>query len=375
MRLKNYKLHFVATILIIIIILLVLKVNSLTFENFQKSKEIESLDKKNKSLIIEISSLEKEIRLKDKNLSILEEKFQEKIQENKILNESIISLENKNLTLLEEYTYIKNDLLNFKESINESMDWFKENSTIDVLNEKEKIEKELLKCIECTSKNCYIKTACIDVFVNRRAFDIEYIFDTETSSLDDRLQPLQSFLDNKGGDCEDFSLFFTAQLRYLIQYSLDKGKAPIIESFIDLKNNNYFIYQNWYYENSIEYRLNKEFIYPYIACGNLYDIQKDEYGGHCVVLISKNKINNFEEINLLKDSYLIEPQTGRFIDFVEYNGFLEEKNNFGYIYYIITDNDFYIHKDVLKLNNSFENEWYSYNYYLEKINFLEKEYN
>jgi hypothetical protein len=96
------------------------------------------------------------------------------------------------------------------------MEWFKENSIIDNLKNTRRIKNYLKDCVVCDSDYCNIKTACV-YLINKNELLLEYQFDQVTSGAEDKLQSLQSFMDNKKGDCEDFLYFLQQRLDiYLI---------------------------------------------------------------------------------------------------------------------------------------------------------------
>ncbi len=276
-------------------------------------------------------------------------------------------LENENSILLEDYETIKNDLFNFKEVIKDLMDWFQQNSTINNIENINSTKSRLTNsCVYCENKYCYIKTTCIE-YINERYLKLEYIPDLKTSGKEDNLQNLNHIVnDSVGGDCEDFSLLFTAQLRYLIDYVItEKNKIPIIEGVIlSDTTKNYFIYGDWYYDKGVEeYKLEEGYIHPYVACGNLYDPQSGEYNGHCVVMITDKEIKTPDDVHLsLFSSYLIEPQFGDLL----------EEDDFENLYMVIIENDLFMKESILfdtPIINEFK--WYGYQTYLNKIKVFE----
>jgi hypothetical protein len=197
-------------------------------------------------------------------------------------------------------------------------------------------------------------------------FSFSYKLDEITSSKTDYLQSLTQFFENEGGDCEDFSLLFKAQINYLINYC-DKEKI-IIEAYTQTKNENeYFVNYNnsWFLSKAKAKELSLENIYPTIVCGNMYDLRSEQINGHCVIAFSSKKINSVEDLTYLVGAQLVEPQSGEYLgtinnhsivgdggeDLVNQNFsniFLISKENYStiisypsYIHTVITDNDLF----------------------------------
>lgn len=381
MKTKPINNKIIFTLIFILGLILILFV----IKHYNLSKDFNNNVSEYNNLVEEYNTLkmnynELKLNYDQKSTTLIE--IESNLKKLEILNNSISSelskIKTENKLITEDYEYIKNDLLNFKEIINESMDWFRENSTIESINDLNRFKLKLkTKCVYCENDYCYIKTACIE-HVNSTYLKLKYKEDIRTSKEEDKLQTLESFVNNKGGDCEDFSLLFTAQLRYLVDYiKLEKEKIPIIESIIEDKTNvDYYIYGDpgedgsWYYDKNIKgYHLDENYIHPYVVCGNLYDIQSQEYNGHCVTLVTNYEIERPEDISeKIYNSYLIEPQFGDFIDYVDYSGLLGEQNNIGEIYMIITKNDIFYNEMYLLENPINQYNWYGYQTYLEKIN-------
>ena len=208
---------------------------------------------------------------------------------------------------------------------------------------------------------------------------------------------VSEFLGNKKGDCEDYSLLFAAELRYLENYIISNyNKKPIITSVIqsdfykkfNVATMNGYIY---YLPGATRFDYNSEYIYPYVACGNLYDPQTKNINGHCLIMLTNRIINNDNIIKQLKGSYLLEPQTGFYsgridmeqtikyastsniISKINYNiGFIDSNNNpKSKIYEFITSNDLFYNNSIYTGDNPLNSKWLSYNYFLNKL----KEYN
>ena len=360
-----------AVILIFVIYVLNNKINDLEERYGVLNNQHTKLIKEHNKLIQDKQELEKQFITLSNDFKDLTEDYNSKILENKVKDQEISSLTNNYNGVLENYQILNDEVGVFKIRIEESMNWFKNNSTIQNLSNERRIKNSLRNCVSCERDICYIKTACIQV-INQEELNLKYAFDTQTSGQDDKLQTIEQFLLKKKGDCEDFSLFFVAELRYLIDYVNSLKKTPIIEAIIESDTTrSYEIVGRWYYPEGIEKKIiSKDYIYPYVACGNILDPNTKNIGGHCLIMFSKEEIKESQDIEDMMDMELIEPQTGMYVNKAENNGVFQINNSENQVGQIITDNDYYMHNSVLYRNNT-ESHWYSYGYYLNKINELE----
>ena len=380
---RNHSYKFVILILLILILTIfciqsVSKYNDLDSKyNLKNQQYIDVLNNYNNikedynQTNFEKQALEINLNNKEKEYNTLKEEY--KISQN---SKNEVLLDYNNLSsdynvILNNYNYLSQDLNNFRKDIRESMDWFKLNSNIDYLDDniKHRMDVSLKDCIICNSTSCKIKLACINL-KNNKTFKLKYSEDKIITNKEDKLQSLQSFLDIKKGDCEDFSLLFASELRYITS-NLTKDKRIVIEPIISSNTSkNYYIDEDeeWYYDKGIEGIEYNDYNYPYVACGKAYDLQTNKVGGHCFIILSKNKINTVLDINNI-DAIAIEPQNGMFIGEVnnslliedqEYSIYLVDKEQEGQnnIFSIILENDFLIYKN---------NSWESYSLFLEDL--------
>ncbi len=296
--------------------------------------------------------------------------YESQLEINKDLENSFEKLDQEHTIVLEDYNTLMLEIGIFKKNIEESMNWFRVNSTIDDLKNVRRIKNYLKDCVICNDNYCNIKTACI-YLINKNELYLEYQLDDITSETEDKLQSLESFITNKKGDCEDFSLLFTAEIRYLIDYVRSLNKTPIIEGITESNTTkNYWIIENkWYYSGGIDEKiLSEEYIYPSVVCGNLFDPNTEEYNGHCAVGFFNREINNNIDLQLIENIEIIEPQNGLYIGSAENNG-LFNINDQDYIYSVITEKDYYL--NGYRLFKKDDLSWYSYGHYLNKIKDLE----
>lgn len=368
---------------------------ALVTQNEQISEKLKQCEKENNELnekineqLVEIKKLNEEInkiqnqknelegvvKNLEKNNSELNKKLEEMNNENRNLSNFLANMK-ETLQNFEKELYEKIDLIdNYKNEINRSISWYNKNSRFYKINDL-KIDnlisnlKESLKnkCIKIITNECTIKIGCI-FLVNSEYQDFGYRKD-ETINATDKILSLEDFLKNKGGDCEDFALFFKAEFNYLRE--LCKDKKIILETYHwDMKkfkkSDKYYLDVNnkWYIEYSKKVELN--YTNLVVICGNLYDLNQDKISGHCMVALTKEKINSVDDIEFLLNAEVIEPQTSEFqgiigIDF-KLAGFDNITNKDSYIDSIITDDDFYIYSkkydkwlSLKKLHSELEN--------------------
>jgi len=258
----------------------------------------------------------------------------------------------KNILNLTKYELIEltEEISGLEKSINDSVAWFKENSLFSPSLDPfvYRIERD---CI----KEKKLKLACVS-FLTGRYLGINYI-----SEYPDRLLSLNDFTSRKGGDCEDFALFFKAMIN-----TLKKSHPEVVAEVWEEGSGNYVVYTEkdeskvveWYTHGdgiSID-RLGS--LNPYVIC-----FAVDYNSGHCIVALSEKEIHSIEEIDQLNGAALFEPQTG------EYNGVIGRQlvlckngepnceSNPGHISFIITDDD------LFQFNNG---SWKSFAYYGQK---------
>lgn len=275
--------------------------------------------------------------------------------------------------LKEEVDEIIEKIETYKNELEKSMEWFKDNS---ILNEGDSRQKRVInyldsECLIGKSNTCYIKTGCFWL-VNSEKLNYKYKKDIYTSEEEDKLQSLVDFISNKGGDCEDYSLFYKAELNSIIERCEDGGYSNIvIESWIETEkpSGKYWLDKDkdWYLEDVTGIILDEGFIYPNVVCGNIYDLNLDEISPHCIIALTKNKIESIKDMNKLMKAPLFEPQSGMYIgliDDISSDIGLVTKQNYDYldsfIDTVITDNDYFLFSES-------EEEWLSYSIFSEEL--------
>jgi hypothetical protein len=352
--------------LVLILIILVIGVIFLVNENNNLQDEF-NLFKTNSNL--EISNLTNSINiLNNENNSLKSNLFN--------LGNDFNELKNSNDYLNQEYVVLKNEanqtiqkINNYEKELQDSMDWFGANAT---LSEKQKNLLLQLKsnCRTKTSKSCEINLGCI-FLINSEFQNYKYIDDEVTSNEIDKLQSIEEFVSNKGGDCEDYSLFFKAEFNSLVNECRDNNLEIKLIAWEDFKTTSKLWLNNsktWYFDNAKVVDIENSF--ANIVCGNMYDPNSERVNGHCVIAFTKNKINSILDLGLLNEAVLVEPQSGKYLGVVNTtsNIFLVTNNYFlnnsyintSYINTIITDNDFFLFSEV-------ENVWQSYGGFAKEL--------
>lgn len=256
----------------------------------------------------------------NKNLSISIDNLQKGLE---VSGQQISQLEAANKDLYTSYTELKSeidstvmDLNAYEKEINESIGWFKANSDLVAVSEGQGIGEYITNyCYhtDVTRDKHYVKTGCL-ILVNENKLGLKYKEDIVTSEKVDKLQSLSEFIKNKGGDCEDFSLFYKAEWNYLIA-NIQSPSTVIVDAWEPVETSEIYwldFLDTWFYKNANPVELKGGYIYPNVVCGDLYDLNTGEINGHCMIALTKSKIGSVAELNKLKDAPIIEPQNGRY---------------------------------------------------------------
>lgn len=314
------------------------------------------------------------VTLTSSNIDSLNKKIIELNNEKSDLNKSFIKLSLDYSSLFVKANELESSYFNLKEEVDNtlikiedyekqiqsSLEWFNNNSFLNTTDSKI-ISKLKSNCRKITSNGCQINLGCFNL-VNSEFINYKYKDDLVTSNTVDKLQSIEEFIKNKGGDCEDFSLFFKSEYNSLTEYCSDK--PLVLFAWVSEKNSRFYANFNetWYLSNAQKKYLNKENIYPVVVCGAIFDPNVQVINGHCVVAFANKKIISFEDISALNSAELIEPQSGAYLGFVgdDSGVYLISQNSSSqsYINTLITNNDFFIYKNE---------EWVSYSKFGEEL--------
>ncbi len=302
-----------------------------------------------------------------------ESRFNELSEEYDALSGDYSILETSSQTLQSEVDSIIEKINTYELDLAESMDWFKENSNFNGLEDAVNIERFLdRRCMMADKSKCTIKTGCF-YLTNSEYLDLEFLYDVETSGEIEKLQTLEAFVENKGGDCEDYSLFYKAEINHALEMCNEAGSQKIyLESWGPADYGRYILdfKERWYLVNPAKaIYLEEDYIYPNIICGNIFDLNSQTVSGHCTIAFTKNKIILKEDLlNELDGAPIVEPQNGRYMGLIndESSGIYllsatDSKEDFdSYIYEVITDQDLFLFSEAY-------NDWLSYSSFSEEF--------
>jgi hypothetical protein len=311
-------------------------------------------------------------------LDVMSTRLQEKIAEIEMLSVQLGESDNKVRTLEERNTELTqqlrgtvSDLEQYEGQVQQSMSWFQANSTLDGHAEYNGIKRELEdKCMQVDGNQCRIKLGCLS-FVNQQN-NLVYKEDTAVSQREDFLQSLGDIHAHGGGDCEDFSLLFKAQIAHLRSACGARGANDVrFQSFAPSPGDKHYVeFGNQYYiEDTRDVDLPSDKQEVAMICGTMPAAlfpdtisQTDaESFGHCLLGFSSAPLNAAADSpEFLRQSVMIEPQTGERIGAVaEHPEILVPVNAFpdkvNYLFMLVGDNDLYSF-------NAFQNryQWFGY---------------
>jgi hypothetical protein len=247
----------------------------------------------------------------EENYNILSEDYNALEVEYNSLKEENTQLREEQIQTGQEVEATLAKIEEFDQKIEEDMAWFRDNNNIK--GKYRGPTKELTlrdDCVEYSQDECLIKLACLPLF-SLHIWDIEYGEDIKLYGKEDRLQSLTELIENKVGDCEDYSLLITAEINYLKEVCLDKGYSlnEIFFEGIVEGNRNYFITPSWYYEDAEAYVLPKDYVHAYPVCGTW--LEDGTEFGHCVTAITNTKVRSSSDIDYaLGNSILVESSNG-----------------------------------------------------------------
>ena len=280
------------------------------------------------------------------------------------------SLSSEYDTLSSDYTGLQKDVSDIKEEItdyeaklDESLEWFSYNSVLEHDMAKTYLD---IDCVHVGDQACYIKTGCLHL-VNTEVLDYRYQYDMITSDEVDKLQSLDEFKENKGGDCEDYALYYKAEWNYLLE-NCRKDKmvdSIVVESWYGRGNEKHWLDfdKDWYLDDVNQISFSDGKVNPNVVCGTIFDFYRGGYSGHCVIALTDSLVESVDDIDLIDDAIFIEPQTGEHFKigapFVMRAGKDPETMD-SFIYTVITDNDYFLY-------NFDKEEWQGYSYFKERL--------
>jgi len=261
----------------------------------------------------------------------------------------------------------------YKNEINQSLSWFHSNGNLE--GGRVSFLKSPLAnhCFQVNEGTCTIRLPCLP-FISEDQAGVTYISDYTTSGKADELQSLEQVLKNGGGDCEDLSMLFAAQLRYLLEECGKQGATVSLDAMKADAYREYLIAYGWdWVYKGFSSRPVGFYSHVYVVCGLLpenYETYQAgrQASGHCVAALANQAINSASDIYpVLSSSILVEPQSGVYLANLAARPVLvlpQENatvldNMSAYVSIVITDSDLYSYDSGTKswdYNQLFLNE-------------------
>ncbi|MBI2208393.1 hypothetical protein HYU50_02760 [Candidatus Woesearchaeota archaeon] len=247
----------------------------------------------------DLNNLKSSSKQLEENFKVLKNNYELLKKENSKLKEENIGVKEESVSISQKMKEVETsmdqtmDKLNdFENTVQDSINWFKQNINLENLDIYDGMKEELKGCMKAKD-TCEIDLSCINEVNAKNKF--KYYLDEISTGKSDFLKNLSLIYDDKGGDCEDFSLLFRAEYNYLVGECLVNYTREEITPTTEEKE--------------------IEGTYMYIICGS-FDPGKivQDYAGHCLVALAENPINKSSDIyQSLKSSTLVEPQNGQFV--------------------------------------------------------------
>ncbi|MFH0884242.1 MAG: hypothetical protein V1861_00860 [Candidatus Micrarchaeota archaeon] len=299
----------------------------------------------------ELAVKKEEIRLQQEDISDLRTELNvseaEVLELEGRLNESEEELEQTKNTLseaTEEIDRIRSEALAMDEQINESISWFKDNSALpSTLKTDRFVNKVEKSCVDEGTLNL----GCVSYLMEE---DLGFMYKNDPTG--DRLYSIDEIITRRGGDCEDYSLFFKALLSRFADDDLE------IEAWTD-GIGRYVIFEDtstgkyWYYDNTDGKVIgNTETSNPYAVC-YFYGMEGDTRIGHCVIMLTNATISSPEDISdtALAGAEMFEPQDGHYLGRIGKEFFACSQGDEGcdeedyHLTFVITDSDLFQFSD------------------------------
>jgi len=353
------------------------EVSGLIIENQALSESKSELDATYSKLLSDYRSLNASLNKLNSDYEALNDSYSQLSTEYSGLNASY-------LTLRVETEKVLGKVDDYEKNLQDSMSWFRTNSDLSGIGDRLKTERVQYglhdNCYRIEGGMCKIKTGCLWV-VNEHYLGLSYRTDIETTHTNDTLLSLQDFIRNWGGDCEDYSLFYKAEMNYILSKCMEGGisqSSIMLEGFNPGGSEDYFLdfktaqETRYYLPDTLPAVLKNGYIYPVEVCGNIYDLNQDVVTGHCIIAFTRNRINSIDDIRAeLNLAPMIEPQTGEYMGLVNDASsgiYLASDSNMGdkdsYIYMLVTDGDHMLFDEE-------KGAWISYSGFSEELAELE----
>jgi len=258
---------------------------------------------------------------------------------------------------MEEFVQLRDEVVGIEESVNSSIQWFRDNSVLPRTMNHFFWESDA-GCRDGST----LKLACIPFLMEK---EMGFVYKSE---YPDQLLSIDQMINKPGGDCEDFSLFLKAYLNRLKATPADRELEAWDES-----GHRYVIFEeedgtNWYVWGSGHPLGSLRDLNPYAICFTTR-YEAETFEGHCIVALSEKEITSVGDMQNLNGAETFEPQNGQYEGMVgEQYQVCQEGDVFcdrvpGSIIFVIADDDLY---------QFIDGEWVSYELYGEKASELEQ---
>jgi hypothetical protein len=225
------------------------------------------------------------------------------------LNESASELEETRGALEEaeeDIARIRDEAEEMDERINESIAWFRDNAELPSGLKTDRY-------VRLVEKHCEdggtLNLACASYLMGE---ELEFTYKDDPGA--DRLYSIDEIVQRKGGDCEDYALFFKALLARFRDDDLGmeawEGGGGRYVVYEDASSGRY-----WYYDDAEGRTIgNTRTDNPYAVC-YFYDTEGDTRIGHCIIMLSGREIETPDDITNenLDGAALFEPQDGSYM--------------------------------------------------------------
>ncbi len=208
----------------------------------------------------------------------------------------------------EEFASLRENLSGMEESLNEDVQWFRDNSRLPD-SASYFVQYVMDKCVNDSSLNL----GCVALFMEKRV-GFRYI-----DEQNDRLYTIDEMVARGGGDCEDYSLFVKALLNSLPDGSNDLwllGWKHGSGQFLAYRSDSG---TEWHYPGQGVYLGRLDETSPYAIC-YLTDLSGPVPMGHCVVALAGGVIESVADLSNLDGAVALEPQNGAYTGYVGNGG-------------------------------------------------------
>lgn len=280
------------------------------------SNNITSLDIRYKQLNLSLLKTQNDLSQLNNETSVLKSEFKE-------FKKQYVDLSAAYNEKSKEYDTLKQDMLSLDSKIKQKMIWFTDNNQLtssEIHELRGPMEDINDKCIEGNGVNL----PCVSAFLNKDGY-------TYISDKKDHIDSIDEFINNGGGDCEDWTLFVKAFL------NMHKDKRLILSKQDEGSKFNLYTEGNtiWYLRDM------KDISFSTSDKTYLGVCYSTETVGHCVLSLSNNAFIQNRDV-------VFEPQNGRYLgeiveeDMPDSQFYIDENNYLYPVIVVIGSKDIYV---------------------------------